>query len=326
MEEEKKDRKVRVISFRLSEREYERHLSMAKLCYENGLTKGPDIVSYIRLSIECLWQYINNNSQARVEPSAEEKKEEGKNRQQQPQKKQEGGVEQQQQDVVDYHPMTASSSPSRAAATAAATTNTAAMGGEQRSRESIARTPTAPQEPSTQQKQRVPQTEQTPVRQEELRQAEEKRVEFDRGTRKSPISDLERGLSDLSRSVEAYKIRITRVDSVAYALAAIANKAGSWLLDWRIKRECQKKLEQQGDKIQKAFESGKGVLFVLGVEESSIKLEFYTGNKFFHSFYVIPAKSDEEGRSIFYQNAFYEHTRGYPYQLFRHFTFVPPPK
>jgi hypothetical protein len=44
-EEKKKDRKVRVISFRLSERDYERHLLMAKLCYENGLTKGPDIVS-----------------------------------------------------------------------------------------------------------------------------------------------------------------------------------------------------------------------------------------------------------------------------------------
>jgi hypothetical protein len=53
-EEKKKDRKVRVISFRLSEREYARHLAMAKLCYENGLTKGPDIVSYIRLSMECL--------------------------------------------------------------------------------------------------------------------------------------------------------------------------------------------------------------------------------------------------------------------------------
>jgi hypothetical protein len=66
-EEKKKDRKVRVVSFRLSERDYERHLSMAKLCHENGLTKGPDIVSYIRLSMECLWQYINNNSQARGE-------------------------------------------------------------------------------------------------------------------------------------------------------------------------------------------------------------------------------------------------------------------
>jgi hypothetical protein len=50
----------------------------------------------------------------------------------------------QQQDVVDYHAMTASSSPSRAAATAA-TTNTAAIG-EQRTRESIARTP-PPQPP-----------------------------------------------------------------------------------------------------------------------------------------------------------------------------------
>jgi hypothetical protein len=140
--EEGKKRKDKVVSFRLSEQEYARHLSMAKICYENGPTKGPDIVSYIRLSMECLWQYINNNSQARVEPSAEEKKEE-KNRQQQPQKKQEGSVEQ-QQDVVDYHPMTAPS-PSRAAATAA-TTNTAAIG-EQHTRESIARTP--PQPPLT---------------------------------------------------------------------------------------------------------------------------------------------------------------------------------
>lgn len=65
-----------------------------------------------------------------------------KNRQQQPQKKQEGGVEQ-QQDVVDYHAMTASSSSSMTAATAA-TTNTAAMGGEQHTGESIART-TPPQ-------------------------------------------------------------------------------------------------------------------------------------------------------------------------------------
>jgi hypothetical protein len=52
----------------------------------------------------------------------------------------------QQQDVVDYHPMTASSSSSRAAATAP-TTNTAAMGGEQHTRESIART-LPPQPPS----------------------------------------------------------------------------------------------------------------------------------------------------------------------------------
>jgi hypothetical protein len=138
---ENKDRKVRVISFRLSERDYERHLSMAKLCYENGLTKGPDIVSYIRLSMECLWQYII--SQVQAERSAEEKKEENR---QQPQKKQEGGGEQ-QQDVVDYHTMTASSSSSRAAATA--TTNTAAMGGEQHTTESITRTPPLSQPPPT---------------------------------------------------------------------------------------------------------------------------------------------------------------------------------
>jgi hypothetical protein len=132
-DEKKKDRKVKVVSFRLSERDYERHLSMAKLCHENGLTKGPDIVSYIRLSMECLWQYINNNSQARVEPSAEKKEE---NRQQ-PQKRQEGGVEQQD---VSSHIMTAPSS-SRAAA---ATTNTAAMRGEQHTGESITRTPPPP--------------------------------------------------------------------------------------------------------------------------------------------------------------------------------------
>jgi predicted Zn-dependent protease len=78
----------------------------------------------------------------------EEEKKEEKNRQQQSQKKQEGGVEQ-QQDVVDYDPMTASSSPSRAAA-AATTTNTAAIGGEQRSRKSIARTPPQPSPPGVQ--------------------------------------------------------------------------------------------------------------------------------------------------------------------------------
>jgi hypothetical protein len=48
----------------------------------------------------------------------------------------------QQQDVVDYHPTTAPSSPSRAAT--AVTTNTAAIGGEQHTRESIARTPPTP--------------------------------------------------------------------------------------------------------------------------------------------------------------------------------------
>jgi hypothetical protein len=125
-QEKKKDRKDRVVSFRMSEREYACRLSMAKLCYENGLTKGPDIVSFIRLAMECLWQYIN--SQAQGEPSAEEKEE---NRQQ-PQKKQEGAVERQQD--VNYHGMTASSSRATAVT---ATTNTAAMG--QHTRESMAR-------------------------------------------------------------------------------------------------------------------------------------------------------------------------------------------
>jgi hypothetical protein len=133
---ENKDRKDRVVSFRLSEPEYARYLSMAKLCHENGVINKPVIASFARVSMECLWQYINN-SQAREELSAE--KEENL---QQPQEKQEGGVEQ-QQDVVDYHAVTASS-PSRAEA---ATTNTAAMGGEQHTRESIARTP--PQPPPT---------------------------------------------------------------------------------------------------------------------------------------------------------------------------------
>jgi hypothetical protein len=135
---EKKDRKVRVVSFRLSERDYERHLSMAKICHENGLMKSPDIVSYIRLSTECLSQYIT--SQAEAELSAERK---GK-QQQQLQIKKEGSVE--QHDLDNYHPMTASSSPSRAAATAA-TTNTPAIG-EQHTRESIARTTPLPPPPT----------------------------------------------------------------------------------------------------------------------------------------------------------------------------------
>jgi hypothetical protein len=139
-EEKKKDRKVRVVSFRLSEREYERHLSMAKLCYENGLTKGPDIVSYIRVSMECLWRYIIT-SQAEAERSAE-KGGEQQQQQQQQQIKKEGSVEQ-QHDLNNYHTMTAPSSSSRAAA---ATTNTAAMG-EQHTRESIARTPPLSQPP-----------------------------------------------------------------------------------------------------------------------------------------------------------------------------------
>jgi hypothetical protein len=94
-EEEKRNK---VVSFRLSEREYARHLLMAKLCYENGLTKNPDIVSYIRVSMECLWQYIN--SQARGDLSAENEK-----NLQQRQEKQEGGVEPQQD--FNYHAVSA---------------------------------------------------------------------------------------------------------------------------------------------------------------------------------------------------------------------------
>jgi 3-hydroxyisobutyrate dehydrogenase-like beta-hydroxyacid dehydrogenase len=91
---------------------------MAKLCYENGLTKGPDILSYTRLSTECLLLYIIT-SQAEAERSAEKK---GVEQQQQLQIKKEGSVE--QHDLDNYHTMTASSSSSSRAA-AAITTNTA---------------------------------------------------------------------------------------------------------------------------------------------------------------------------------------------------------
>jgi hypothetical protein len=122
---QKEEKRNKVVSFRMSERDYARHLSMAKLCYENGLTKGPDIVSYIRLSMECLSRYIT--SQAEVERSAEK----GGEQQQQLQIKKEGSVE--QHDLNNYHTMTASSSRP-----AAAITNTA-MG--EHTRESMARTP-----------------------------------------------------------------------------------------------------------------------------------------------------------------------------------------
>jgi hypothetical protein len=131
-----KQKRNKVVSFRLSEAEYSRYLSMAKLCYENGLTKGPDIVSYIRLSMECLSRYIT--SQAEAERSAQKK---GEEQQQQLEIKKEGSME--QHDLNNYHAITASSS-SRAAA---ARTNTAM--GEQDTRESIARTPTpSPPTPS----------------------------------------------------------------------------------------------------------------------------------------------------------------------------------
>ena len=138
MTQQQQEKRNKVVSFRMSEREYARHLSMAKLCYENGLIKGPDIVSYIRLSMECLWQYIIT-SQAEAERSAEKG---GEQQQQQQQIKKEGSVEQ-QHDLNNYHTMTAPSSPSRAAAVTAATTNTAAIG-EQHTRESTARTPPQP--------------------------------------------------------------------------------------------------------------------------------------------------------------------------------------
>jgi len=58
-----KQKRNKVVSFRLSEPEYARYLYVAKLCHENGLTKGPNIVSYIRLSMKCLWYYINNSQE-----------------------------------------------------------------------------------------------------------------------------------------------------------------------------------------------------------------------------------------------------------------------
>jgi hypothetical protein len=49
---------------------------MAKLCYENGLTKKPDIGSYIRVAMECLLQYII--SQTQMERSAVMKQQKNK--------------------------------------------------------------------------------------------------------------------------------------------------------------------------------------------------------------------------------------------------------
>jgi hypothetical protein len=106
---------------------------MAKLCYENGLTKGADIVSYIRLSMECLWQYINNYSQARGESSAGK----GEN-QQQPQKKQEGGIEPQD---LNHHAMTTTTTTSSTAAAAESTTSNAVAETENSGESIITRSP-----------------------------------------------------------------------------------------------------------------------------------------------------------------------------------------
>jgi hypothetical protein len=46
-----KQKREKVVSFRVSEQEYTRDLSMAKLWYENDLTNEPDIVSFIRVSM-----------------------------------------------------------------------------------------------------------------------------------------------------------------------------------------------------------------------------------------------------------------------------------
>jgi hypothetical protein len=53
-----KQKREKAVSFRLSEQEYARDLSMAKPWYENDLTNKPDIVSLIRVSMECLARYI----------------------------------------------------------------------------------------------------------------------------------------------------------------------------------------------------------------------------------------------------------------------------
>jgi hypothetical protein len=52
---------------------------MAKVCHENGLTNKPDIVSYIRLSMECLTHYIISQTQKDHSTAIElqKKKEEG---------------------------------------------------------------------------------------------------------------------------------------------------------------------------------------------------------------------------------------------------------
>jgi hypothetical protein len=46
-----KQKREKVVSFRVSEQEYARDLSMAKLWYQNYLTNKPDIVSFIRVSM-----------------------------------------------------------------------------------------------------------------------------------------------------------------------------------------------------------------------------------------------------------------------------------
>jgi hypothetical protein len=72
-----KQKRDKVVSFRLSEQEYARCLSTARTCHETGLANKPDIVAFIRVSMECLWQYIIYQKQ---EPSAaieQQKKVEG---------------------------------------------------------------------------------------------------------------------------------------------------------------------------------------------------------------------------------------------------------
>jgi hypothetical protein len=58
-----KPKKDKVVSFRLSEQEYERYLSIARSCYEDGVTRSPDIVAFIRIAMECLTQYITSQTQ-----------------------------------------------------------------------------------------------------------------------------------------------------------------------------------------------------------------------------------------------------------------------
>jgi hypothetical protein len=123
-----KQKRNKVVSFRLSEPEYTRYLSVAKICHQNSLTNKPDIVSFIRVSMECITQYIISQTQG--ERSAE------KEHQQQLQKKQERGVEHQD---LNYHAITPTSSSTRAAAEST-TTN---ANGEDSGESIITRTPSS---------------------------------------------------------------------------------------------------------------------------------------------------------------------------------------
>ena len=79
-----KQKREKVVSFRLSEQEYARDLSMAKLWYENDLTNKPDCIvhSCINGVPRAIYHFLN--------PSTREKHE-----QDEQQQEKEGGVERQ---------------------------------------------------------------------------------------------------------------------------------------------------------------------------------------------------------------------------------------